>query len=207
MAHTQLQWQMVCSFLKEASNVEAANCSAGIELYVSKDEEFLKYFDEGSTESCLKTLSDLEAYIEEDGPFDGVIAFSQGAALAASLQIHMVQKDQWQAHLYPLFKCAIFFSGGVPEDPIDMERDGKRRPMNYKDDGEVIGIPTAHIWGRNDTLYPTFGPVLSKLCKVSEREESIHDGGHAIPGPKDPVAVEHAVKMIKRTIGRAEALQ
>lgn len=176
---------------------------AAIEPFVSASDDFLQYADDTSSQSCRRALSDLETYIVEDGPFDGVMAFSQGAGLAASLLIHQMQKDAHKARLYPAFSCAVFFSGGVPQDPRAEGNEGSTRLMRWEDDGEVIEIPTVHVWGRNDTFYPTFGPVLSKLCKASEREELVHNGGHDIPGPKDPVTVEKVARLIKRTIERA----
>jgi predicted esterase len=166
------------------------------------------YADDKSRESCVRALEDLENFLQEEGPFDGVMAFSQGAGLAASLMIHRSQ----QAHKFPEgssslpFRFAIFFCGGVPEDPAPVSSgEGTRRLLSYDEDGEIIDIPTAHIWGKNDDLYPTFGPVLSKLCAQNEREDFVHDGGHEIPGPKDPKAVARTVQIIKRTLARAAA--
>lgn len=82
----------------------------------------------------------------EDGPFDGVMAFSQGAGLAPSLLIHQMQKDAYEARLHPLFRYAVFFSGGVPKDPRAERGEGSTRLMWWEDDGEVIGIPTLHVW-------------------------------------------------------------
>ncbi|CAJ2500891.1 Uu.00g037440.m01.CDS01 [Anthostomella pinea] len=84
---------------------------------------------------------------------------------------------------------------------------GRQRELGFEADGEPIGIPTAHIWGANDNLYPTFGPGLSKLCRSDLRDVFIHDGGHEIPGPKDQQAVLEAVQIINRAIERATALQ
>ena len=64
-----------------------------------------------------------------------------------------------------------------------------------------------HIWGSHDVLYPEFGPVLSKLCKASEREDFVHDGGHEIPGPKNQAVIDSIARLIKRTIERAEMVQ
>jgi hypothetical protein len=169
--------------------------------FVSTNEEFLEYADQSSPESCIQALLALDSFIEEEGPFDAVMAFSQGAALASSLMIYRLRKDPERESASPTFRSAVFFSGGPPEDPSDITS-GSRRVMNYQANGEIIGIPTVHIWGKYDQLYPTFGPVLSKLCKASDREESIHDGGHEIPGPRDQVAVARTVQLIKRTIGR-----
>lgn len=161
-------------------------------------------------DSCIKALTDLQAFIDEEGPFDAVMAFSQGAGLAASLIIHRIRQEQAQQRTSssspPLFRCAIFFCGGVPEDPTAAIEGKERRLLSFEEDGELIDIPTAHIWGRHDKLYPTFGPVLSKLCKASEREDFVHEGGHEIPGPRDPAAVAKTVQVIKRTLTRASLL-
>jgi pimeloyl-ACP methyl ester carboxylesterase len=54
------------------------------------------------------TREEVRRVIEDEGPFDGLIGFSQGAALAASLIL------QHSAESNPLVKCAIFFSGALP---------------------------------------------------------------------------------------------
>jgi pimeloyl-ACP methyl ester carboxylesterase len=46
--------------------------------------------------------------LNEEGPFDGLIGFSQGAALAASL----ILQHSDQAH--PLVDCAVFICGTLP---------------------------------------------------------------------------------------------
>lgn len=130
------------------------------------------------------------------------MAFSQGAGLAASLMIKKIRQDRIQQRLYPMFKFAVFFCGGVPIDP------GEFRLMDFKHDGELIEIPTAHIWGEADRLYPSFGPVLSHLCKRGGmREIYIHGGGHEIPGPHALDAVAKVVDAVNRTIDRAVSIQ
>jgi hypothetical protein len=81
------------------------------------------------------------------------------------------------------------------------------RLLNFESDGELIEIPTAHIWGASDTLYPTFGPVLSKLCRQELRSVFVHNGGHEIPGARDPEAVLKAAQVIKAAIERANLPQ
>ena len=78
--------------------------------------------------------------------------------------------------------------------------------MSWDEDGECRDIPTVHICGSNDELYPDFGPVINKLCQASEREVLVHEGEHDIPGPKDQVAVDRVARVIKRTIERAETM-
>ena len=152
----------------------------------------------------MAALDDLSAYIATDGPFDGVMAFSQGAGLAASLMLRDLQQTP-QTHEAPLFKCAIFFSGGVPADPVALSR-GEMRLLDAATDGSPLRLPTAHIWGRNDAEYPTFGPVLSGLCSPNEREVVVHDGEHEVPGSRDRDAVNASVRAVRRTVERALSL-
>ena len=81
------------------------------------------------------------------------------------------------------------------------------RTMNVETDGEVIDIPTAHIWGKNDDLYPTFGPVLSQLCKQGMRVDFLHEGGHELPRGNVKGEVEGAVLAIRKTVERALLMQ
>jgi pimeloyl-ACP methyl ester carboxylesterase len=184
----------------------------GISSFVSPHDEFFSYLDPTSTSSCKTALDDLESYIATEGPFDGIMAFSQGAGLAASLMIrHNLHRRQYQQNQPkeqqpPPFKIAIFFFGGVPGDPLAIER-GEICMCDYENNREIIDVPTAHIWGRNDGEYPTFGPVLSWLCKGEVRSVFVHEGGHEIPGLRDREGVGSAVGVIRRTVERALGAQ
>ncbi|KAJ2971515.1 hypothetical protein NUW58_g9396 [Xylaria curta] len=172
----------------------------GLESLAGPNEEFLQYLEGDSVESAIKALQDLERLVDEEGPFDGVMAFSQAAAMAATFILRSQRKDPEKHGPRPVFRCAVFFCGGVPVDPSDLQDHGTIRPLNVEKDGEVIHIPTAHIWGHDDQLYPTFGPVLSKLCCGEQRADFIHQGGHEIPGAKSPSSVVQAARAIKRAI-------
>ena len=55
-------------------------------------------------------------YIEENGPYDGVINFSQGGALVSSLLLYHQAETP---HLPPPFKVAIFICCGAPLDCVE----------------------------------------------------------------------------------------
>lgn len=179
---------------------------SAIAPFISPSDEFLQYVNASSPQSCMKAVSDLATYVSEEGPFDGVMAFSQGAGLAAVLLVQQMQHDPRLAASSPLFRCAIFFCGAVPEDPRSLQGSHPRRLLRWESDGELIMIPTVHVWGANDMLYPDFGPVLSRLCTASHRDDLVHDGGHEIPGAKNPLVVERVARLIKRCIARAETV-
>ena len=174
----------------------------GIASLVQTSDEFFTFLDKSSPQKSAQVLDDLDAYVTEEGPFDGVIGFSEGAALAAMLTMRKSRQANLSRQIGLPFKCAIFFSGGVPADVRALER-GELRLLDGTEDEELIDLPTAHIWGRNDKEYPTFGPVLHRLCKFDSRFMYIHNGGHEVPGWSDRDAVISATRIIRRVIAEA----
>ena len=90
--------------------------------------------------------------MEEEGPFDGLLGFSQGAALAASLI--MKHSDQSQ----PLVKCAIFICGLSP----------------WMIRSELIHLNRKHVGYRPSTVDLGFDKEIEDLLAVYE--ESIPTG-------------------------------
>ncbi|KAL3259278.1 hypothetical protein ABHI18_005373 [Aspergillus niger] len=180
---------------------------------VAPDDEFLMYVDD-TAETRRQVLTDMDNFLAmETEPFDGLLAFSLGAGCGASYLIHKMQQGTPTNRLP--FRFAVFFCGApalfgrpiretVAAPSMDAEIIGidKAREGESGKPSEVIEIPTAHIWGRNDTLWG-YGPELSRWCKDENREIVVHDGGHEIPGPRDPVTLARCLQAIKRTIARA----
>ena len=134
---------------------------------------------------------------------DDVLAYSHGAGLAAT---YIIQQAQLHSTLPPPFKCAIFLSGGFPVDPLALDRD-EVRPLEPAKDGKLLKLPTAHIWGSNDDLYPKTCSLLSKLCDDGMKFVFVHEEGHDIPNARAEKAVLGAVQVIRRTVDRALTAQ
>jgi hypothetical protein len=165
----------------------------------SPNEKFFSFFDDQDPQSCLDALNNLEYYVKVEGPFDGVIAFSQGGALASTLLVRQMRQPSTTI----AFKVAIFFSGGLAADPYLLER-GIITPLDAEDAKDMINIPTVHVWGAADMGESEWPPKLLRLCKEASRESYQHTGGHEIPGSKDRAAVTRVVQLIRRAIWRAE---
>jgi hypothetical protein len=163
----------------------------------SPEETGFAFYEENSPESMLTALEELDEYIAEEGPFDGVMGFCHGAALAAEFIIYKAQQDPDSE---PPFKCAIFLGAGLPSNPAEL-LDGKVRLLSNESDGEIIRLPTAHIWGSKDPVYDICEKV-SKLCRSSARSVFIHDGIHEVPGYGMKGGLAGSVKMIRRTVDR-----
>ncbi|KAI9644956.1 hypothetical protein NHQ30_006991 [Ciborinia camelliae] len=184
-----------------------------IEAYLAGKEECFTYFDYGSEDSIGKALGDLARYIAEEGPFDGIMAFSHGASLASMFIIQSLQRSReplphnphFPQNSCPVFKCAIFLSGVRPTNVcLAAPADGNIRWLDESLDGVVIDMPTAHIFASNDAAIPGESEKLSKLCASDKRIVFIHDQGHEVPKSKE--AVLSTVHVIRRVIDSASVI-
>ena len=152
--------------------------------------------------ACRQGLEDLNCFIESDGPFDGVLAFSQGASVAATYLAWKAAKATLQQKLHPVIKCAVFLSGGVPADPAALWQD-KFRTLDPGVDGQVISIPTVNVWGSKDPRKDS-AVSLSRLCMPQLATNVIHGGEHVVPGAGDTVGLSLTVAAIRKTIERIQ---
>ncbi|KAF3057127.1 putative Uncharacterized hydrolase C22A12.06c [Daldinia childiae] len=132
--------------------VEGALLSIGapeLDGMISSKDEFFSYIDLDNKETFISILTDLDNYVSEEGPFDAVLAFSQGAMVAATYIVWKARQTPKQQPIASLFKCAIFFSAWNAYDP-DLFSQGILRPLTSLTDNGAIHIPTAHIWGLGD---------------------------------------------------------
>ncbi|KAK7752399.1 hypothetical protein SLS62_005552 [Diatrype stigma] len=183
------------------------------------DEYFAFIPEDASSDAdqCQELVLGLVGFVRENGPFDGVMGFSEGGITAAMLLVEDARKP------FAHFQCGIFFSAGPPLDP-DVVRTGVLRCVDPATNGPIIGIPTAHFYGSNEDfpglrvlspLHPLYTEVwpelderlcdrLVDLCDPGSREVLEHDLGHAVPGEKSTKAMSEALRAIQRTIDRAE---
>ena len=134
-----------------------------------------------------------------EGPFNGVLAFSQGAGLAA---MHIVRKAIQAPSQPPPFKFAVFMSCSAVYNPEAWLEHGGVRVLDPKEVGQLVQIPTTHIWGKNDHLREQSG-IMKNLCNQDKVSFVIHDGGHEVPRTASKQDLLDCVKAIRRTITRA----
>ncbi len=111
--------------------------------------------------------------IEDEGPFDGVIGFSQGAALAASLMLENMKSSSQ----HDLFSFCVFMGASLP---FDLDNNGglaawlkaKRTGINAVSgefDGEINkddppGFPSnVHSPKADDSLLGRYHPLRTSL--------------------------------------------
>ena len=104
--------------------------------------------------------------VQEKGPFDGILGFSQGATLAAFCCLH---PEAWSGNGTP-FRFAILFSAFSPRDPKwSLEAPSPAPP-----------IRNFHCLGLAD---PSVPPESSRKVAALFAEPIVHehDGGHGVP--------------------------
>ncbi|KAI0380666.1 serine hydrolase FSH [Hypomontagnella monticulosa] len=204
-----LSTEISFDFVNGPLNLSAKDTSAGY-----------KFFDAEEPHDIRKANEWLAKKLGNDGPYDGVLSFSQGATLVSSFLLYR----QWYDHDLPQpFKFAIFVCGSIPlivlknlGVPVSSKAEGvvahaklqidrglgpiaphtkeARRALFNSDDcfglnlNKIplelkIRIPTVHVWGENDPLFPA-SVQLAGLCDPYLRKVHIHTGSHEVPREK-----------------------
>jgi len=94
----------------------------------------------------------------------GVLGFSQGAMLAASLAALSAQGR------FPTLHCAVLIAGGVP-------RAHDLSPLFE----QPIAVPSLHVWGERDPIASSSAPRLAERFEEAQRETVSWPGSHSIP--------------------------
>ncbi|KAJ5203744.1 uncharacterized protein N7498_004623 [Penicillium cinerascens] len=125
------------------------------------------------------------------GPFDAVMGFSQGGALAAALIAHHSKTHPSEP---PLFRAAVFICSGAPWESAGLAY------ISPQPDTYSIAIPTAHIVGKTDPLYPE-SMKLYGLCEPSKAAFYDHGSKHMVPFDKENT--EQMTRVIEQTVAKA----
>eukprot|EP00746_Dinoflagellata_sp_MGD_P028310 gnl/MRDRNA2_/MRDRNA2_166912_c0_seq1.p1 gnl/MRDRNA2_/MRDRNA2_166912_c0~~gnl/MRDRNA2_/MRDRNA2_166912_c0_seq1.p1 ORF type:complete len:622 (-),score=126.82 gnl/MRDRNA2_/MRDRNA2_166912_c0_seq1:193-2058(-) len=133
---------------------------------VNNDEDNRAWWPHDSGEDAAAAgWAEAVAYVqgiwEAEGPFDGVVGFSQGAAMAASLA------GMQQAGALPFKFSFIISGGGYKCEPAS----------SFFAQGATINIPSIHVVGKHDKLSPPETSHELASCFVNA-QVLIHDGGH-----------------------------
>jgi predicted esterase len=119
--------------------------------------------DDQGYEGLDESMKRLEEYIAAEGPFDGLLGFSQGASMVTRL----VKRQETDGST-KRFKFVVFI-GGVP--PAEL--------LSSPDVCTLTSVPSLHIMGESDP----FLPHSQKLEAVfgGKRTTMVHSEGHNIP--------------------------
>jgi hypothetical protein len=100
--------------------------------------ELMTYGVAKTDHSARQTLDYLYQLLEREGPFDGIVGYSEGATIAGTLLLHEQMREREEGRV-PKLKCALFFGGWPPMKPT---LDG----LVLADESDLmIEVPTTHV--------------------------------------------------------------
>ncbi|KAJ5263323.1 hypothetical protein N7478_010928 [Penicillium angulare] len=157
------------------------------------DGPFYNHYDVDNTpgSEVTQAIEYTQRIISEQGPFDAVLGFSQGAGLAATLIIDHAKTHPDER---PLFRAAVFLCGDSPWESSGLLK------VPATSDTYPINIPTANVVGKQDRVLEN-SMKLYKLCEPSKATFYDHGGKHMVPF--DAKNQEGIVKIIDETIAKA----
>ncbi|SCV05881.1 LANO_0H17238g1_1 [Lachancea nothofagi CBS 11611] len=122
-----------------------------------------------------KTIDFLHDYIIENGPFDGIMGFSQGAGYAGYLCSDVRKLLNLTEEQQPDFKFFVSFSGFRMAPEWFQEQYNK----------SPITVPSLHVLGELDTVVESSRVMrLYESCSPESRALLKHPGGHFVPNGK-----------------------
>lgn len=160
----------------------------GIEDLVPSSEGYFAFYDPESPSSVLSALDNLEEYVAQEGPFDGIMGFSQGAALAAMLIIR--HNSSIHGERDTLSQVGVFICAAIPHKEAAL-RSGVVEFLDPAVDGQPVKVPTANIIGKKDPNVVN-GVTLGHLCQERGKVVFDHGGGHEIPRHPKEITAEIA---------------
>ncbi|KAG8464790.1 hypothetical protein KFE25_010158 [Diacronema lutheri] len=118
----------------------------------------------GGWEETLDFLRDVD---RARGPFEGLLGFSQGAAVASSLAAHLTS---------PSAKPSVSFRFAILAGGFAYRGQGAGALFRHK----PLRMPSLHLYGERDKLVkPTSSEELARL--FDSPTVHIHPGGHSFP--------------------------
>lgn len=170
----------------------------------------------------------LNSVIEEDGPYDGIIGFSEGAALAASLLL--CEEYTRSGGPAASMKVAIFFNSVVALSPSEdighnigegiMADQEKYIGLLQFPDGDVKkesnDTPFSNVYGFSPDDFPCrisiptlhvigaqdpfakHARAIADLCQQEKTEVFFHDGGHELP--RDEATIGRCADVFERVV-------
>lgn len=141
----------------------------------------------------LDSLTATAHILQSEGPFDGVVAFSQGTVIAGMVASLLEGVERWQAHCtashrstklmeyppifrtlqHPPFKFGVMYAGRV----------GRGRYFDWLYENPRISTPFCVLWGKWDPMVDADerDAAWSRFSTEQGSCMLIHNGGHYVP--------------------------
>ncbi|KAK6221251.1 oxidoreductase [Colletotrichum tabaci] len=120
----------------------------------------------------------LKVYVQQTGPYVGVLGFSQGARAAASVLLEQQRRPFVPYDMFGVFLCGTY--------PLFVEEEGG--------DDDKIRAPTFHLVGLFDPWKPASEALIESCAEGSTRKVVRYPGGHHLPNA--PETIQNIATMV-----------
>lgn len=140
-------------------------------------------------------LNDLDRYLNLEGPFDGVIGVSQGAALVATfLASGILGRTQPRG-----LKVAILFSSEMVVDPIALPY-GVVQTLKQSHNHEPVNLASAHFRTIADIDLCLGSDQAQQLFRQESRWELTYEGGPGMSMTIDRTLANQIAQIMRRAV-------
>ncbi|CDR45629.1 CYFA0S19e01134g1_1 [Cyberlindnera fabianii] len=139
-----------------------------------------------------EAIKTVVTHIKENGPYDGIVGFSQGAAVSTIIA-NTIKSYPELAGIQDYFKFSLEVSGYSFTEPKPDAPEGElqitekfRDAFTVPSDDPAFFTKSIFIYGSNDNSVP--GVRSQYLAAMYPDDKKIvfeHDGGHFVPNKKD----------------------
>jgi hypothetical protein len=149
-------------------------------------------------EQSLKTAMEDDDRSGGTGLWAGLLGFSQGAKIAASLLLRE-QLDRSMAASLPTFEFGILIAGPAPM--VSLIPSSIDTTALQSSSTPLLRVPTTHIHASHDSLFSCSNDYLYQSCSPDSRSLFVWDGDHQVPTRSEDVAavVEMVTELLSKT--------
>ncbi|RYP73020.1 hypothetical protein DL771_003888 [Monosporascus sp. 5C6A] len=145
-----------------------------------------KKIDVGSIDACIAAACSTDDRAGATGRWVGLLGFSQGAGVAASLLLRQQKKNESQTEgdrkRCPDYRFAVLMAGRALSMPMDTGMDVA------VDEPGLLQLPTIHVHGLRDPGIEMHRTLLHYCCRKSNTRLVEWDGDHRAPITTEDVA-------------------
>lgn len=161
--------------------------------------------DESAIEEVMYAIETCKREDKGTGPWVGILGFSQGAKLAASLLYDQQVRMQKVGHAATDYKFAVLLAGRQPlvsfsdysRGPAVLSAGAMSEGFWYDGPNEhVLKLPTIHVHGLSDPGVHLHRRLTEQYCDEKTATVVEWDGGHRVPLKKTDV--DRIIKEIYR---------
>lgn len=123
-------------------------------------------------EGVEEALDAVAAFCQSNGPFDGIMAFSQGCVIATLWLARLQREPQRLPPCMQGIKFCVLVSGLLPHDP---------KYRAYIEAARPIPVASLHCFGTTDAIVPNhLTQQLASVYEPAMMQQASHDGGHVV---------------------------